>query len=83
MILEIAANNDDEISKVYNNVSEKVGVRYSAIVTIININSPTPNFPITTTGNQYITLKPNVSTINFISITVFSININTRFVKFY
>ena len=55
VMLEITVDNDDESDEVSNNVSGKVGEGDSAIVTLTNTNSPTPNFPITTTGNYNIT----------------------------
>jgi len=52
-MLEITVNNDDESSEECDNVSGKVGEGDSAIVTLIKTTHPTPNFPITTTGNHH------------------------------
>lgn len=59
VILEITVDNDDENDKVCYNVSGKVGEKDSAIVALISINSPTPSFPITTTGNYHQTIYYN------------------------
>ena len=83
MILEITVNNDDVNGKVSDNISIEEGEGDSAVVTLININYPSPTLHITTTGNQLYFLIPNTSTINFITITVFSININTTFRELY
>ena len=58
-MLEIAVNNDDESIEVCREGSEKVGVGDSAIVTLIKTTHPTPNFPITTTGNHHQTISYN------------------------